>query len=63
MRREIDPTTKVQLFLKRAESPKKQPKHRVSFGAGAELRVIELSKISSEESIRKTEKPPLMPVA
>ena len=60
MRKEVDPTTKVALFLKRTESPRKSPKHRVSFG-GDSQQLIKLSKISSEESIKKADKPIILP--
>jgi hypothetical protein len=56
MRREIDPNTKVQQYLKRSEQPKKPVQKRVSFSSADEMQEIKLSQISSVESIKKAKK-------
>jgi hypothetical protein len=56
MRREIDPNTKVQQYLKRSEQPKKLAQKRVSFSSADEMQEIKLSQISSVESIKKAKK-------
>jgi hypothetical protein len=56
MRREIDPNTKVQQYLKRSEQPKKLVQVRVSFSSADEMQEIKLSQISSVESIKKAKK-------